>query len=208
MPLPSTTPSGEATSRRSEPTPPCASATVEAEWIRRLRCGDAEALEAIFHTYYAPLCAFAEGWTGSSELAEDAVCDVFCHLWERRETGEIRNSLKGYLYRAVRNRIRQHFRHQRVVDRLLRPAVPQICPGMGEACAAPDEYLEAARLAVALEATLNELPARAREAFILQRSHALTYAEIAEAMGITVSTVEKHMIRAFKLLRRRLADWS
>lgn len=46
-----------------------------------------------------------------------------------------------------------------------------------------------------------------REAFLLQRQHGLNYSEIAQVMGISPSTVEKHMIRARKALREALSSW-
>ncbi len=52
----------------------------------------------------------------------------------------------------------------------------------------------------------SALPERSREAFLLQRQHGLSYGEIAATMGISVSTVEKHMIRALAALREALAS--
>lgn len=184
------------------------SPAVEAEWARRVRAGDSHAFEVIFHTYYNPLCLFAERWLRSPELAEDVVCDVFCRLWEQRSAWEIHTSVAAYLYRAVRNRALLELRHERVVDRERELSISAaVSPGMGQRFSMPDEELMERQLTAAVEETLNELSARVREAFLLQRSHAMSYAEVAESMGISVSTVEKHMIRAIALLRSRLAAW-
>jgi RNA polymerase sigma-70 factor (ECF subfamily) len=57
---------------------------------------------------------------------------------------------------------------------------------------------------------LNELPERTREIFVLQRLEQMTYPQIAEALAISVSTVEKHMIKALAYLtaRRRAEEKS
>jgi len=47
------------------------------------------------------------------------------------------------------------------------------------------------------------LPPRSREVFLLQRSEGLSYLQIAEQLGISVSMVEKHVARAAFFLR----DW-
>lgn len=181
---------------------------VAEEWVRRLKAGDAKAFEAIFHAYYSRLCRFAERWLHSPEAAEEATCDVFSRVWEQRAVLEIRSSLAGYLYAAVRNRALRQVRHEKVVQRERERFISEASsPGMGQPVASPDEEMDARRLAEAVEQTLEELPPRAREAFVLQRTHALSYAEVGEAMGISVSTVEKHMIRGISLLRRRLEAW-
>jgi RNA polymerase sigma-70 factor (ECF subfamily) len=59
-----------------------------------------------------------------------------------------------------------------------------------------------------LRSTIDGLPARPREAFLLARQHDFSYAAIAKMMGISVSTVEKHMARANSELREALAAWS
>lgn len=54
---------------------------------------------------------------------------------------------------------------------------------------------------------IDRLPDRSREAFVLARRHELSHAEIAEVMGISISTVEKHIGRAMRELRKTLATW-
>ena len=67
--------------RPQQPQPP--------DWVERIRAGDAGAFEALFHTYHAPLCAFAYRYVGVRDLAEEIVQEVFLFVWERRETWEI-----------------------------------------------------------------------------------------------------------------------
>lgn len=192
-----------AADRHQRPSP-----DVEREWVRRLALGDETAFEAIFHTYYNPLCLFAERWLDSSALAEELVGDVLGALWEQRAALRIHTTLPGFLYTAVRNRAIAVLRHDRVVARQhTLVEAGDGCPGMGQRTPEPDAVLANTRLREAIDATLAELPERAREAFLLQRSHGLTYEEIGEAMGIATSTVEKHMMRAIRVLRDRLAGW-
>jgi RNA polymerase sigma-70 factor (ECF subfamily) len=53
-------------------------------------------------------------------------------------------------------------------------------------------------------AALEELPARTRDIFVLFRLDRLKQSEIAAQMGISVSAVEKHVVRAVAHLARRL----
>ncbi len=104
---------------------------LERAWIARARAGDIGAFEAIFRAHYQRLCLFAESLVNSSDQAEDLVEDVFVRTWESRETCRGCDSLKAYLYVAVRNRAFKFLRHQKVVHRLterISPGAP--APGM------------------------------------------------------------------------------
>ncbi len=60
------------------------------------------------------------------------------------------------------------------------------------------------RLRVRLRQWIAGLPEREREAFELSRFGELTHREIAEVMGISKGTVEKHITNALRKLRDRL----
>jgi RNA polymerase sigma factor (sigma-70 family) len=54
-------------------------------------------------------------------------------------------------------------------------------------------------------AAISELPARTRDVFVLHRFEEMTCGSIAAQLGIGVSAVEKHMMKALKFLHSRLA---
>jgi RNA polymerase sigma-70 factor (ECF subfamily) len=53
---------------------------------------------------------------------------------------------------------------------------------------------------------LEELDERSRDAFILHRLEGMKHAQIAELMGVSVSSVEKYIIKALSLLMKRSAQ--
>ena len=55
-----------------------------------------------------------------------------------------------------------------------------------------------------IELYLRELPERVRSVFVLNRFEELTGVEIARRLGVSVSTVEKDMIRAIMHLKGKL----
>lgn len=55
-------------------------------------------------------------------------------------------------------------------------------------------------------AAIEALPPRTREAFVLHRFEELKYHEIAARMGVSASTVEKHLMRALHMLAATLED--
>jgi RNA polymerase sigma-70 factor (ECF subfamily) len=173
----------------------------EIDWVEAIRAGDDAAFEALFHAYHGSLCTLAYRYLGARDLAEEIVQEIFLVVWERRKTWEVRSSVKSYLCTAVRNAALSYLRHERVARRSesdirdLQPPSP----------ARPDlQALEQETLATVQQA-VDRLPERCRLVFTLHREQGLTYAEVAEVLGISPRTVEVQIGRALKSLRKGLA---
>lgn len=171
------------------------------ELLRCLRAGDEVAFEAIFRAHYPALVAFAERMLRQRATAEDVVQDVLAEVWRRRNGLHVTSSLRAYLFRATRNRALNHLRHEKLVER---SAVDQ---PIGHVPPSPPDSLAEREIDVALQRAVRSLPPRCREVFELSRGHGLKYAEIADALGISVKTVEVQMGKALRVLRRELASW-
>ena len=68
---------------------------------------------------------------------------------------------------------------------------------IGDFSAAPEKWR-------ALVEAVDDLPEKTRHAFQLHKLEGLSHAETARRMGISTSTVEKHISSALKTLTRRL----
>lgn len=179
---------------------------LSARCISEIREGNGTALEQLFEAYYNRLCVYTRGYVGDLAAAEEIVEDLFVWIWENRASWEVHTSLRQYLYTSARNRALKHLRHERVRRRVHETATRAPVPaGMAGPAAAPDEELQLRELAALVEQTVDALPVRCREAFRLSRGHGLSHAEIAEVMGISLSTVEKHIVRALSTLRDAIA---
>jgi RNA polymerase sigma-70 factor (ECF subfamily) len=174
----------------------------ERHWIEAVQCGDERAFRHIFDVYYEDLCRFAIKYVDSKEQTEDLVQDVFLNIWERRDAWTVRQSLKAYLYRAVRNRALNHIRRRGTVQN----AKVHVRHLLEETASVPtaSDSLREKELHEAAEDAINQLPERRRTAFLLHRRNDFTYKEVAEIMEITPKTVENHIGRALKTLRKKL----
>jgi RNA polymerase sigma-70 factor (ECF subfamily) len=70
----------------------------------------------------------------------------------------------------------------------------------------PHVALEARDLLRRIETAIALLPGRTREIFMAHRFEDLTYSEIADRMGISIKTVEKHISLALRELHRSLGS--
>ena len=85
--------------------------------LTKIKEGDGKAFEGIFRRYYSPLCLYAAGITGSMDVAEEIVQELFYVFWKEKEKLQVIRSLKSYLSGAVRNKSLQYCEHQEVRDR-------------------------------------------------------------------------------------------
>ncbi|RPI46474.1 MAG: RNA polymerase sigma-70 factor, partial [Bacteroidetes bacterium] len=81
--------------------------------MRKIRKGDIEAFEILFHRFYPGLHHYAETLVRKYEVAEEVVQDVFYNIWKNRESLLITRSWQSYLYRSVYNNSMMYLRKNR-----------------------------------------------------------------------------------------------
>jgi RNA polymerase sigma-70 factor (ECF subfamily) len=172
-----------------------------------LRIGDVAALETLFRAHVGDLCDFSLSYVGSPDAAEEVVHELFCWLWEHRHTLEEPRSVRGYLFTAVRNRSHNHVRAERNRSRFLDRLSSVGRSAMIGSAPPTDGRALAVDLMASVDRSIAALPTRCREVFLLVRRQRMTYAEAAAVLHIAPKTVEIHMGRAMKLLRRSLSAW-
>jgi len=69
-----------------------------------------------------------------------------------------------------------------------------------DATPTPDEVLAADQCLESMRDSLDAVSRRTRDVFFMQRLDGLSYAEIAQRLGISISAVEKHIARALAVL--------
>jgi RNA polymerase sigma-70 factor (ECF subfamily) len=180
----------------------------ERAWLDSIRRGDIAAFEHLFRAVAAELADFAASYVDSDDDAEEVVHVVFCWLWEHRFTLPRPRSVRSYLFAAVRNRALNVVR-DRQSEIAFRERAEHAARANDVAASSPlpESELAARDIEHALREALSEMPPRCREVYTLLRDHGLTYAGVAEALGIAPKTVEIHMSRALGILRQRLAPW-
>lgn len=168
-----------------------------------VQCGENESdSRALLERHRAALRSYFQRRLGNDADVEDLVQEVFVRLLNRQPRNTIDN-LNGYIFQIAANLLRERGRS---LARRRGIGAPLLSAGLleGDADFSP-ERIHAARQACAqIEMQLRELPERVRSVFILNRFEELTGKEIARHLGISVSTVEKDMIRAILHLKERL----
>src|SRR5262245_34950115 len=168
----------------------------ERAWVDRIRAGDLGAFEALYRSYWQRLYTFAFRYLRSKEEAEDVTQEVFFRIWRGREHWVPVGAVRSYLYLSVRNAAR---------DRLARAAVAQRWrAGQVGTAVEIQPSIEAAELTASVEHALADLPPKRSAICRLRLIDGLSYAQIADRLGIAEKTVETQLARGLKFLRDRI----
>jgi RNA polymerase sigma-70 factor (ECF subfamily) len=177
----------------------------ETDHVDRIIAGDETAFTALFREYHPALCSFVYARVRSAAVAEELVMDVFLWLWRNHTRLKLTGTLRSYLFAACEHAAADHLRRRRVeanlvadIDAKVRPL-----PGLAAPRGTPADDAERAELASAITRAVDTLPDRCRAVFLLWQQH-LAYSEIAQALDISVKTVESQLARAVKPLREKL----
>jgi RNA polymerase sigma-70 factor (ECF subfamily) len=129
----------------------------------------------------------------SSETAKEIVQEAFLRTYRERESVV---TLRAFLFSTARNLAANEFRHRRTVERgtfasFDESQLPAECESL-ESGLLRDERN---RL---IQEAIDRLPNQCRAAFTLRVFHEYSYKEVAEHLGISVKTVEKHISHAMR----------
>lgn len=149
-------------------------------------------LNNLFRLHHRDAVRFAARLVGSRDNGEEIVQDAWLRLCARTNTTPIAHP-KSYLFKACRNAaidftLRQQRERNYRVD----------LDSLSEADMADDTmaFYEQRRQLAVLAVSLNELPAACRLAFVMNKYEGYSHKEIAQRLGVSVSMVEKHVLRA------------
>ncbi len=164
--------------------------------VYRLRRGDVEALQQIYHRYKDDLLTVAMSLLGEVYAAEDCVHDVFVHFAEAPEDLRASRSLRGYLIRCVANRAKNVRQSRRRV-----PKPSAIEPESGDC---PVRGALASEESQRVFDALAQLPAEQREVITLHLQGQMRFREIAEHLEVSINTVQSRYRYGLEKLRTLL----
>jgi RNA polymerase sigma-70 factor (family 1) len=129
-------------------------------------------------------------FVGSSETAKEIVQEAFLRTYRQ---GESVTTLRAFLFSTARNLAANEYRHRRTMERNALGNF-SLSGVKTEHESLEAESLRDERNRLILEA-IDRLPPQCRAAFTLRVFHQCSYKEVAERLGISAKTVEKHIAR-------------
>jgi RNA polymerase sigma-70 factor (ECF subfamily) len=171
------------------------------ELAKRIRAGDSAAFETLYKMFWNAMYNFAFRYVQSGEEAEDLVQEVFFRIWRTRSEWNVIGSVQNYLFISIRNasivRLRRNATAQRWTDR---ERSESSCSLTVDA----ETELELAEKRADIERALAEMPEKRRIVCAMRWIDGMSYAEIAERVGISEKTVENHIGNGVKFMREHI----
>jgi len=174
-------------------------ADLDDDLVRRAGEGDPAAIRALVTRKLPRLLSLAQRMLGDAAEAEDVAQETFIRAWKaapRWRPGEAR--FDTWLHRVALNLCYDRLRRR--VPTISEPP-DQEDPGPG-----PDRNLQARDIGRRVDAALQGLPPRQREAIVLCHYQELTNIDAAALMEVSVEALESLLSRARRALRSALQD--
>lgn len=164
----------------------------------------------LYTTYFDRFVRFARSYLPTDEAAEDVVNDSFMYYWERRDV-IVDQNLPAYLLNVVRHKCINQLKRSSLEEtvksdmRSMEEWELQLKISTLEAC--NPEKLLSEEMQTLIARALDVLPPQTREVLMRSRFRQQSNREIADALGISVKTVEYHITKALKVFRTVLGDY-
>lgn len=173
------------------------------ELFRRFKCGDMDAFEQIYSRYSLYLTRETAKRLRSYFQASDIVQDIFITLIRKSQHIEINVSLKAYLFRMMHYKVSNLKRDMQIHNRCHNEIIE-----LNKNASIGFDSLEQKEIFTKLHSIILSLPERCKQAFILSREKNYSYKDISRELNISVSTVEKHIIKALKIIKYELSYYN
>lgn len=172
---------------------------------------DIQSFNKLFNEYYDRFIRFAYGYVKDRETAEDFVSEAFVAYWENMTNLSPDSKPPAYILTVIKNKCLNHLQHLQTRHRIKEELkshsswVLQTKTSTLEAC--DPDFLFSEEIKLIIDDTLQKLPSKTRQIFMLSRNQGLTYKEIAVETKLSQKSVEFHMSKALSQLRLSLKDF-
>ncbi|MGS2727052.1 RNA polymerase sigma factor [Psychroserpens sp. BH13MA-6] len=160
---------------------------------------DSKTFETLYNTHSKALRRFIFYKTQDLNKAEDILQDTFVKLWDNCAKVDY-EKVKSYLYKVATNLFLNMVKHEKVVrmhQHYLKPSETNESP---EFLMLEQEFMEK------LEQTIETLPEKQKQVFLMNRIEKKTYKAISDELKISVKAVEKRMHLALLVMRREIGN--
>lgn len=155
----------------------------------------------VFVSHRHELLAWLSYRVKDAHAAQDLVQELFVRFQEAAARQPVHDA-RAYLFQMARNLVADHARQH---DARKTMAVdPDDLKQIADLAPGPDATLAGRQSLLQLTQALQELPEQARHVFVLVRVDGLSYQEAADSLGLSLSSVQKHLTRALAHVAQRV----
>ena len=169
--------------------------------IKELKDGDELYFKQVFDQYHQKLYFFILYKTKSEYIAEEVVQMAFTKLWQSRHTLQEEYTVSTQLFRIATTILIDFLRKYNAKDAVTsRLDVQEVERGIDST----NEKMSGAELQKRISEAVNDLPPVRKLVFEMSREQGMTYREIAQTLCVSSKTVETHIYKALKQIKKHI----
>jgi len=162
--------------------------------------GESKAFDYFFRQYYTALCFFANSILHNEDEAKDLVQECYIKLWNSHTIIERANTVKSFLYTAVRNKCLDFLRRKKV----MKASEIQLIKAGSESDFEYFDEVAFAEMIRDIVGHIEELPSTMKKVFKLYYIEGKKYRQIAKELNSSPDAVRQQKVRALKIIRQKL----
>ncbi len=175
----------------------------ESNLVNRLINNERSAINELYAEYSPKLYRFAYGYLKSEAEALDIVQEVFINIWNYRSKLNKNSNLDSLLFTVAKNTIITVFRKKVNEKGFLEYLKHKVITNSIDT----ESQFNYSQFSNEIKNLVGQLPPQRRKIYQLSKEKGLTNKAIATELGISVKTVEDHLSKATKYLRKHLSEY-
>jgi RNA polymerase sigma-70 factor, ECF subfamily len=157
---------------------------------------------ALFERYHDRIYRYVLRMVKNSAEAEDLTQDTFLRAYDRQNTLRDPLAVRGWLYQIATHLCLDRLRQRKQqVSMDSEEGAAQVAP-IASGSPSSAEIAEREETSACVQRCLDFLPDKYRAVILLHEAHSLTAAELAELLGVTVTTAKIRLHRARRKLKK------
>ncbi|WP_316794358.1 RNA polymerase sigma factor [Pedobacter frigoris] len=172
----------------------------EAELLGRLKLGEERAFEELYVIYSPLLYKKLLRLVKDEAIAQELLQDLFVRIWEKRSQIDAEKSFRAYLFRITQNLVTDFYRRVAFDKKMIEVFVREST----EYVYAFEDELQDERRQILMKA-MDTLSPKRKEIYMLIKLERKSYEEVGELLGISVSTISDHVVKATKTLKEYIS---
>jgi len=169
----------------------------ERELLSLLKQGNEQAFEKIYKVYSSRLFGNVFKMVKSETTTQEILQDVFIKIWSNRASIDLDKSFRSYLFRIAENKVYDFFR-KASRDKKIQA---QLFATATEGYEHIEEMIYRKENALLLQKAIGSLSPQRQQIFRLIKLDNKSYDEVSRLLGISVSTISDHIVKANKAIR-------
>ena len=174
----------------------------DTELLQGLKSGDAKSFRALFKKYSKRLFFVAFQYLNDKDESEEIVQEVFLKIWINRQNINPELQFVPYIKTIAKNLIINKAKRKLLETTYIK----SLENGDHNYISETENHTHFQEIQELINQQIDHFPTRRKEVFILSREKGLSIKEIAERLGISESTVENHINKAIKDLKKQLQN--